>query len=110
MQLSELPGIAITFVIIGVVVAIGLSIQTDVSNDVAECPPGGSFSESTGLCTNTTANENYSSVPLNVEYNASGEAMSGTAEVADKLPLIGLVVGFAVLLGILGQFLYNRFS
>ena len=86
MRLGDLPGIAITFVIIGVVVAIGLSIQSDVAEDVTS-----DYGE------NSTAGI------------AVNDSIEGTAELSDKLPLIGLVVGFAVLLGILGEFLYRRF-
>ena len=86
MTLGDLPGVAITFVIVGIVVAIGLAIQTDVQTDIGE-----------DYGTNSTA------------YDSTGDAIEGTAELSSKLPLIGLVVGFAVLLGILGQFLYNKY-
>jgi len=82
MTLGALPGIAITFVIVGVTVAIGLAVQTDVQTDI-------------GADYGTTS----------LAYNATGDAIEGTAELSDKLPLIGLVVAFAVLLGILMQFL-----
>jgi len=82
MGLDALPGIAITFVIVGVVVAVGLAVETDVQTDIGE--DYGTTSEA---------------------YNATADAIEGTAELSSKLPLIGLVVGFAVLLGILMQFL-----
>lgn len=84
-SLAELPTIAITFVIVGVVVAVGLAIQSDVQDDIET--DYGNTSEA---------------------YIATGDAIDGTAQLSSKLPLIGLVVGFAVVLGVIGSFLYNR--
>jgi hypothetical protein len=84
MRLGDMPTIAITFVIIGVVVAVGLAIQSDVQEDIGT----------------DYGNTSYA-------YNATGDAIEGTAELSDKLPLIGLVVAFSVLLGILGEFLFG---
>ena len=86
LRLGDLPTIAITFVIVGVVVAIGLAVQSDVQEDIGT--DYGNTSEA---------------------YLATSDSIEGTAELADKLPLIGLVVGFAVLLGILGEFMFGSF-
>lgn len=84
MSLGDMPTIAITFVIIGVVVAVGLAIQSDIQDDMST--DYGNTSEA---------------------YLATGDAIEGTAELSDKLPLIGLVVAFSVLLGILFEFLFG---
>jgi len=86
LRLGDLPTIAITFVIVGVVIAIGLAVQSDIQTDIGE---------------------DYGTT--SAAYNATTDSIEGTAELADKLPLIGLVVGFAVLLGILGEFMFGSF-
>ena len=86
MKIGDLPGIAITFVVVGVVISVGLAIETDVQTDIGE--DYGTTSEA---------------------YNATGDAIEGTAELSSKLPLIGLVIGFAIVLGVLMQMLYNKF-
>lgn len=86
MTLGDLPTIAITFVVIGVVIAVGLAVQADVQTDIGEDFGTSSFA-----------------------YNATQDALEGTAELSDKLPLIGLVVAFGVLLAILADFMFGIF-
>jgi hypothetical protein len=102
--LSALPGIAIGFVVTGVVIAVGLAIESDVGDSIGSNDCAGYWNSSSNVCqvntTNTTALSTNTAA-----FNASQEAIEGTAELSSKLPLIGLVVGFAVLLGILMQFM-----
>ncbi len=85
MNIQDLPNIAILFVIVGVVISVGLAIQSDVQDDI-------------GTDYGTTSEA----------YNASSDAIEGTSELSSKLPLIGLVISFSLILGVLGQFMFNR--
>jgi hypothetical protein len=80
-QIGDLLPIGITFVVLGVALSVGLQIQGDVKGDM-------------------TANS--------AEANASQDAIDANATVANKLPLIALVVVAAVLIGILVRYLMNR--
>ena len=71
--LGQLPNIAITLVVVGIVFAIGLQIVSDTGDDM-------------------TANS--------AEQNATEETVEGMAKVTGKLPLIGTVVAAVVVLGL----------
>ena len=85
MTLGDLPQVVLLLVVIGIVAAIGLIIQTELQDDVAT----------------TYGNESTA-------YDAIGDTVTGTANLTGRLPLIGLIIGFAVLIGIVVRFLWNN--
>ena len=84
MTLGDLPNVVLVLVVIGIVAAIGLIIQTELQDDVEE----------------TYGN-------TSTAYEAIGETITGTANLTARLPLIGLIIGFAVLIGIVVRFLWG---
>ncbi len=81
-QLSELLGIGMTLVVLGIGIAYGLQVMADVQSDM-------------------TVQSN--------EYNATADAITGVAKIPAKLPTIATVVVAAVILGILVTYLWARF-
>jgi len=109
LKLGDLPTIAITFIIIGVVIAIGLAVQSDIQQDLGSDDCEAYWNSESMVCqVNSTNTSTYSENSM--AFNSTIDSIEGTAELADKLPLIGLVVGFAVLLGILGEFMFGSFK
>lgn len=74
MDLGDLVPVAIAFVVVGIVLSFGLNILSDVRADFT----AGSL-----------------------EANATTSAMTANANVADKLPLLGLVIAAAIIIGVL---------
>ena len=74
MNINVLSGVAVTLVVVGIVIALGLNIMTDTQEEFDE---------------NSEA------------WNATGEAIEGTAKLSSYLPLIGLVVASVVIIGLL---------
>jgi hypothetical protein len=79
--LNELFGIAMTFVVVTIGLAIGIDVVSDFQADY-------------------TANS--------LEYNASGDGLTGLSTLSGKLPTIAVVIGAALLIGILIRNLSNR--
>lgn len=82
MDLGELVPIGVTFVVVGIVLAFGLSILADVKAD---------FTSQTSA-----------------EANATQSAIDGAGELASKLPLLGLVIAAAIIIGVLLKSFANR--
>lgn len=77
-QLSAVPAVILTLVVLGIVVAIGAQVTEDVALKVT---------------TNTTA------------MAAADNATEGIGELASWMPLIGLVIAAAVIIGlVIGAF------
>ena len=74
MDLKDLFPVAVTFVALGVLLAFGLNVQTDVRDDF-------------------TANS--------VEYNASQKAIEANSNLASKLPILGTIIIAAIVVGVL---------
>lgn len=82
-QIGDLLGIGMTLVVLGIGLAYGLQVMSDVKGDM-------------------TANS--------AEYNATGSAIEGVAKIPEKLPTIATVIVAAVILGILITYLWQRFK
>ena len=82
-DITDLLPIAMTFVVVGIGVAYGLSVMGDVQDDMTS----GS-----------------------AEFNATSSAILGVKKIPDKLPLIATVVVAAVIIGILVRYLFLRFT
>lgn len=81
-QLSELLGIGMTLVVLGIGLAYGLQVMGDVQDDM----------------TASTA-----------EYNATADAITAVAKLPEKLPTIVTVIVASVIIGILVTYLWARF-
>jgi predicted RND superfamily exporter protein len=82
MNLSALSGVAITLVVAGIVIALGLNIMSETGDEF-------------------DANS--------YEANATDDAIEGVAKLSAKLPLIGLVVAAVIVIGlIVGAFATRR--
>lgn len=74
MEIGDMVGIGVTFVVVAIVLAFGLNILGDVKAD---------FTASSA------------------EANATQDAIEGVGALTGKLPLLGLVVAAALIIGIL---------
>ncbi len=112
-QLSELLGIGMTLVVLGIGLAYGLQVMGDVKDDsaLADCtnqPPESGYTTyvtATKLCTNGSD----SLEPASTAYVAVTDSVTGVAKIPSKLPTIATVVVAAVILGILVTYLWARF-
>ena len=82
-EIRDMLPIGLTFVVLGIGLAYGLNVMSDVKTDM----------------TSGTA-----------EYNASVDAIEGVAKIPEKMPLIATVVVAAIIIGILVRYLMLRFS
>lgn len=72
-QIGDISTIAIVFVVAGIVIAFGLSVLADIKGDF---------------------------VANSTEANATGEAIDGVSNMAEKLPLLATVVIAAIIIGV----------
>lgn len=79
--LGALPGVAVTFVVVGIVFAIGFTILNNQQSTF-------------------TANS--------YAYNATQQAQNGMSQITSYLPTIGLVVAAVVVIGLVVGLLYLR--
>lgn len=95
MDLGDLVPVGVSFVVIAVVLAFGQNILTDVRTDfvtdVASCGLN-----STGGTAGTIL---YTA--CDYDYNNSVDGQSAVENVSEKLPLLGLVIAAAIIIGIL---------
>ena len=82
-QIGELLGIGMTLVVLGIGLAYGLQVMSDVKEDM----------------TSGTA-----------EYNATNDAIVGVAKLPNKLPTIVTVIVASVIIGILVTYLWVKFA
>jgi len=82
-SLNELLGVGFTLIVLGIAMAYGLDIMTDVQSDFV-------------------ADSN--------QYNATADTIDAVTNVTSKLPTIATVIVASVLIGILVVYLFNRFA
>jgi Na+-transporting methylmalonyl-CoA/oxaloacetate decarboxylase gamma subunit len=82
-QLSELLGIGMTLVVLGIGLAYGLQVMGDVQADMTD---------------------------NSAEFNATTDAIQGVSTIPEKLPTIVTVVVASVIIGILVTYLWARFK
>jgi hypothetical protein len=80
-DIGQLLPIGLTIVVLGIALAYGLQVMGEVQDDM-------------------TVNSS--------EFNATGNAITGVAEIPEKLPLIVTVVIAAVIIGIIVRYLWMR--
>ena len=80
-RIQDLFGIAMIFVVTGIAIAYGLSVQEDVSSD---------------MTAGTAAK------------NAADQSINGTAKLAEKMPMIATIVTAAIIIGVLVTYFVVR--
>ena len=86
MDFGDLVPIGVAFVVVGVVIGFGVSIVDDVRLE---------FVTNVAGCNATTR------ATCGAAYNATVDTVDGVSELASKLPLLGLVIAAAVIIGVL---------
>ena len=93
MELSDLFPAVITFVAIGVLLAFGMSIQSNIKDNF----------DGTNTCglnaTGGTVGISYTGCPF--EYNASLRALESNNAISSNLPILGTIIVAAVVIGVL---------
>jgi hypothetical protein len=82
-QISELLGIAMTLVVLGIGIGYGLQVMGEIKDDMT---------------------------PSSYEANATQSAIEGVAKIPEKLPTIATVIVASVIIGILVTYLWGRFA
>jgi hypothetical protein len=93
LSLGDMGGMAIAFIVVAVTISIGASILVGVQQ--TQCTGGTSGYSGTGCGTGGSL-YNTSTVASNI----TGKGITGTLSLGDWLPTIAIVVGAAVILGI----------
>ena len=83
-EVQDLLPIGLTLVVLGIGLAYGLNVMSDVQSD---------FTDTDGAA-----------------YNATGDAIAGVAKLPEKMPLIVTVIVAAIIIGILVRYLMVRFG
>ena len=104
-QIQDLAPIAIAFVVVTIVIALGLQVTGDIQSDIAANECAGlttttSFNTSSGLCYEA-ANVSNTAAPVSAEYNATADGIEGMGNLSGKLPVIATVVAAAIIIGII---------
>ena len=107
-QISELLGIGMTLVVLGIGIAYGLQVMGDVRDDLASCETGWTYNTTSQSCQGAGA-ANYTAT-VNTEFNATSSAIEGVSKIPEKLPTIATVIVASVIIGILVTYLWARFQ
>lgn len=102
-ELSELFGIGMLFVVIGIGMVYGLNVLSDVKTDMKiDCQSPTTYNSTAGVCY-------YNHAPVySAHYNSSVDSITGVSKFPQKLPLIATVVVAAIIIGILIRYLMVR--
>jgi len=94
-QIGELLGIGMTLVVLGIGLAYGLQVMSDVKED---------------MVTNVDGCNATSRFACEAHYNATENAIVGVAKLPNKLPTIVTVIVASVIIGILVTYLWVKFA
>lgn len=95
----DLTELAVGIVILGIVVAIGATILTQVANAGATCPTAfPTFTASTQLCSNSSGS---TTAPTNVAFNVSMAAATGLGTYGNWFTILVIVGVAAVILSLI---------
>jgi hypothetical protein len=100
-SIQELLGVGMTLIVLGIGIAYGLDVLTDVREDFVS----NTQSAGTGNGCNATHRTDCT-----LEYNATQNAVVGVGKIPEKLPTIATVVVASVIIGVLLTYLWARFS
>lgn len=103
-KLSDMLGVGLTLVVLGIGVSYGLEVMGDVRDDT--CTHG--VDATTGQCTNSTGGTGGEEETAS--WNATDDAMTGVSKLPSKLPLIATVVIAAIVIGVLVRYLAMQYS
>jgi len=99
MQLNDLPGTTITFVIIAVILGIGATILSTVRENQFAAIDGAVYNVTSARWENSTG-----SAVSSYATNATTNGLSGLNEMAGWQPTLAIVVIAAVVIGVIGYF------
>jgi hypothetical protein len=102
-NIQELLPIGMTFVVLGIGLAYGLSVMGDVRDDMCTYS-----ADAYGNCLNSTGGTG-GNLGQTDEYNATVSAVSAVSKIPEKLGLIVTVVLAVVIIGLLIRYLMVRF-
>jgi hypothetical protein len=104
MQLNDMPGVTITFVVIAVILGIGATILSTVRTNQCGDIIGATWNATSQQCENATG-----SAVTSFAYNASTQGMIGLDNMSGWQPTLAIIVVAAVVIGVIGFFyLQNR--
>lgn len=112
-EIGQMLPIAFSLVVLGIGVAYGLNVLSDTRDDIGEgvCEDRSddytTYLSASDVCANTSNTSQTVQVGT-ADFNATGDAIDGTAKLPEKLPLIATVVVAAVVIGILVRYLWMR--
>jgi len=107
-----IPTVVIALVLGGIVAGVGLEVLGSVRTDQAEtwCSANSYWwNVSDDTCRNVSTSPNAVQTPVSAEYNGTGNAITGVAEVPERMDTMGLVIAVSIILSILvGGFAYFK--
>ena len=112
-EIQDMLPIGLTFVVLGIGIAYGLNVMSDVRDDMQDVACSErtdgftSFNETSGMCANATSDQ---LIVTRAEYVATNDAISGVAKIPEKLPLIATVIVAAIIIGILVRYLMVNYQ
>lgn len=109
-DIRDILPIAITVIVAAIGVAYGLNVVSDVQDDLATCTNAADVYNKANKTCYEVVDGNNTGVPVNAEYNATGDALTGLSKLTTKLPLIMTVVVAALVIGILLRYLFVRYT
>jgi|TARA_Y100000034_G_C6796257_1_gene356919 hypothetical protein len=110
-SVQELLGVGFTLIVLGIGLAYGLEVLTDVRDDLgsnAQCDSGHTYNATDATCYDSQGvlNSTAQLGPL----NATNDAVTGVTKIPEKLPTIATVIVASVIIGILVTYLWARFA
>ena len=101
-DISDMLPIGLTFVVLGIGIAYGLNVISDVKLDIMKTDSNFGAAG----CTGVGNGENCTDASV----NATSSSIEGVAKIPEKMPLIATVVVAAIIIGILVRYLMMRFG
>lgn len=95
MNINALGAVALALVVGGILIAFGLQILGDIQDDMITNTAACGLNSTGG----TGGTLLYSG--CGADYNASGEAITATGNIAEKIPLIATIVVAVLIIGLL---------
>lgn len=113
-NIQDILPIALVLVVAGIGITYGLSVIGDIKDEMATCPYGApnnfTYNSSNDLCYNSSLHTAPNYAPVNTEYTAANQTITGVAKLANKLPLIVTIIVAAIIIGILLRYLLVRYG
>jgi len=107
MEVGDIFTTAMTFVIVGIGVAYGLTVLESSKDSLATCSTGRTYNASADKCYNDT-NTPDTVDPVNEAYVSQTNTIDGVDNFPEKLPLLATILIAALIIGILIQYMGAR--